>query len=183
VSIISDAFQRALNRLKRKHNIAIETGNPVITATQKNKKILVVENKSKSLALDVIEKRPKVSISIVEKSNAQKAENEIKEKIVPRYPQDSNKFVYFNPSVHTASSQIEEEKRCAECDPKTCWGECQGKGWCYIAKDWQEKIHVANYIYYKPVKLSKKKKKRLKREYNLKKNKWKNIHNRRKKIR
>lgn len=154
------------------------------------------------------------------------AEKEIKEKRVPRYPDNSN-VVYFNPNVHyhykeavnkksyllndrcdgcdlkkkekTKESTEEAIKKVFEdlnkltdeefkaklddhkekCDPKTCWGECQGQGWCHIAQEWQQKIHAYHFNFTKYVKVKKVRSKQNKKKRKELKKKWKQIHNQR----
>lgn len=52
----------------------------------------------------------------------------------------------YSSSTSSSSSSESEEKIKEKCDPKTCWGECRGKGWCEIAKEWQKKIHYQTFF-------------------------------------
>lgn len=127
-----------------------------------------------------------INIVISEKSVAEKAEDDIKVRIVPRYPTHDNSLSISGPkrnNVHEQSFLLngDEKKYVAgECDPVTCWGECGGEGWCHIAQEWQKKIHHRHNSFVKYVTVKKKKKGGYKKHLKNKK-KWQNIHNKKKK--
>ena len=96
---------------------------------------------------------------------AQKAEQEIKDYVDP--------VVIAKKEPTKPVELVYDEKK---CNPKTCWGECDGKGWCHIAQEWQKKIkHHNSFIKFvkvkKQKKMSKSKRKALKRQ-------WRKRHNR-----
>jgi len=102
-----------------------------------------------------------------EPTHAEKAEKEIKEYFVPKHLRDYAQDV----RDHVAAKKAEPKKYDKDkCDPKTCWGECQGEGWCHIAQEWQQKIHHYSFVKYVKVKnkrgkMSKKKRQELKRKW------------------
>lgn len=177
MGIIGEAFKLALKRLQGKPSglPSTKTQTPMPEVKEPSK-VLVVGDKLKPITINYI-------LKVVEDPK----------KMVPRYPGNNN-ISYYNPNPITDNRCVEcdldpVEKKDApdvkkimdtvleeadiECDPKTCWGECNGKGNCGIAKEWQKRIHPSP-IYTRPVSLTKKQKKKQKKKYKQHKEKWKN---------
>jgi hypothetical protein len=154
---IRDAFNKAFRKMM---------GESSSSSSSSSSKRMVPRYPDTEKIMETIEKP--------ELTNAQKAEQEIKEYFVPKhlreYAQDVRDYV--------AAKKEEPKKYNPDtCDPKTCWGECMGEGWCHIAQEWHKVMHRhKNFNTFvilkkKKGKMSKKKRKRLK-------SMWKKRHNR-----
>lgn len=141
--------------------------------------VVLCDNKPQALQLaDII------------KTVASRAEDDIKKRIIPRYPEDNKgcfncdlkkdndikvakKEAITDEEFHQEIDQYRDNK----CQPDTCWGECQSQGWCDIATEYRERIHPRVPI--QPPKgrsyvtAWKTKKEKKHKKYKRHKNKWK----------
>ena len=125
----------------------------------------IKESSSSSSSVKIVPRYP-------EETPAQKAEKEIKEYFVPRHLKDYAQDV--RDYVESKKQNQEQKYNKDKCNPKTCWGECGGNGWCHIAQEWQKKIHHHN-NFNTFVKIKKVKTKGYSKKYKQNK-KWKKIH-------
>jgi hypothetical protein len=164
---IREAFDRALKRLKRKTGITVTTDDKVIVNVKRVPRF-PKEEKSNVVYFnpDVhTDNRHDVSMEYFDNKAILKDDRCIdctlkKKDDDEKKKQDAIKKVAEELSAMPQDEFFAELEKHIQCDPKTCWGECNGKGPCHIAQDWQQKIHHRQYISYVLPKKGKKKKKK-----------------------
>jgi hypothetical protein len=179
---IKDAFNRALESLKLKSKLIDEKSSSSSSSSNVVRKVPRYPTNSETTkqAIDkVFEDLNALTDEEFEAelTHAQKAEQEIKEYFVPKHLRDYAQDVRDHVAAKNAKKEEPKKYDKDKCDPKTCWGECMGEGWCHIAQEWHKVMHRHQnfnaFVKLKKVKgkMSKKKRKALKR-------KWQQRHNR-----